>query len=94
LKRRERLICFRLTDEEYTLLSEACERQGWQNLSSCIRQTVLAAASEANPARVQESTTDNIMVHLYQIEKQISYQTSLLLELNKESGRPSETGNE
>jgi hypothetical protein len=86
------LICFRLSEEEYNQLCITCTRQGWQNLSTCIRETVLGATRQIEEA---PTLTSEVLQHLDHLERQISYQTSLLLDLNsKERSTPAEAGTE
>jgi len=69
LKPRNRLVNFRLTDEEFTYLKEACSAQGARSISDFARSAVLRQAdrsgSNANAPSTQSlAELQSMMVHL------------------------------
>ena len=56
LKPRNRLVNFRLTDEEFVYLREACAAQGARSISDFARSAVLRQADRSAPASDSPST--------------------------------------
>ncbi len=56
LKPRNRLVNFRLTDEEFTYLREACSAQGARSISDFARSAVLRQADRSSNSADHPST--------------------------------------
>ena len=54
IKRRDRFVLFRLSQDEYQLLRAACEEQGAASISSFARSEILKALNGSRPTGVSE----------------------------------------
>lgn len=79
LKPRNRLINFRLTEEEFTALRDACRQQGARSISDFARSAVMTQAEQpagaAAPSRVDE-LLERLEARLNQLYELIEARTS------------------
>jgi hypothetical protein len=81
LKRRDRIVVFRLTQDEYKLLEKACSRTGARNLSDYTRARLLEdGGPEAKASRV-ESKLLKFDKRLGEIQVAVGQITRLLRQL-------------
>lgn len=61
---RNRIVVFRLSQDEYKLLSEVCQRSGGRNISEFTRSQVLAYLKSG-------ATPDSLQLHVTVLEQEI-----------------------
>ena len=63
-KRRDRIVVFRVTDEEHQQLQEACENSGNRNLSEFVRLELLNRVHSRRAARANMATLERRLSEL------------------------------
>jgi hypothetical protein len=76
LKPRNRLVVFRLSQEEYHILKSACSTQGGRNISDFTRSELLALI-QSRPAG------DGIQKRLVEMEQKLADMHGVLLDLSR-----------
>ena len=72
LKRRDRIVVFRLTQEEYKRLSKACSSTGARNLSDYTRRELLEKAASTGTIDGRLSTFEKKLADVQSTVRQIS----------------------
>ncbi len=82
LKTRDRIVVFRLTQEEYKRLMKACSHTGARNLSDYTRAQLLdPSASRTSPDRIETRLT-KFDKRLSELQGQVRQMTRLLKQLS------------
>lgn len=85
LKRRDRLVVFRLTQEEYKRLQRACSVTGARNLSDFTRRQLLDGAARRDQGEGIEIRLSGFDKRLGELQKAVR-QINRLLKQMKDSG--------
>ncbi len=83
LKRRDRIVVFRLTQEEYKRLTKACSSKGARNLSDYTRQELLDNARSGK-------RTDQIEGRLSTFEKKLAEVQTTVRQISRQLRQISE----
>jgi hypothetical protein len=79
-KRRDQLVVFRLTDQEYEVLKRICVAKGGRNLSEFARTELLSGAQAVDSAALHDkiSSIERMMTHLESEYQVLNRQTERL----------------
>ena len=72
------MVVFRLTQEEYACLSEACKSKGGRNLSEFTRSELLEMLRTESTASVMQKRFTELQQRLMQFETAVAQVTELL----------------
>ncbi len=80
LKPRNRLVNFRLTEEEFVYLREACVAQGARSISDFARSAVLRQADRPTPSPVLDGPSTQSLSELQSMMFQLEARVGQLVE--------------
>ena len=81
LKRRDRMVVFRLTQDEYRRLQRACSRTGARNISDYTRAQVLDGAVSKGASSRLEGRLTNFDERLTELQSAVRQVTRLLKQM-------------
>ncbi len=81
LKRRDRIVVFRLTREEYKRLQKACSATGARNLSDFTRSRLLKSAAPGKDRDRIEARLSGVDKRLEELQKSVRQISGLLKQI-------------
>lgn len=78
LNPRNRMVVFRLTQEEYVSLQEACKRKGGRNLSEFTRSELLSMVGPETAAGIFQEQFDELQRRLVDLESKLAQLAELV----------------
>jgi hypothetical protein len=78
LKRRDRIVIFRLTQDEYESLKNVCARRGARNISDFARSALLLSIERDRPSETEQRlmTLQSIVERMSQLLERIAHRYS------------------
>lgn len=88
LKRRDRVLIFRLTQDEYQQLSTACQARGARNLSDFARSELLALLEDELHQTAVEDRLSHVEEQLQDLNSSVRRVTEMIEEMKQTNGGP------